>query len=81
MFLTFFTSWLTLPAIPGICLGVYSLVSESSDNAVVPIYIIFLAVWATIFFEFWKRKQNEIAFELDMHITKEEKKRLPQYKG
>jgi anoctamin-10 len=47
----------------------------------VPIYIIFLAVWATIFFEFWKRKQNEMAYELDMHIAKEMKNKIPQYRG
>lgn len=81
VFLTFFTSWLLLPAIPGILLGLYALSAENAESGAVPIYIIFLAVWATIFFEFWKRKQMETEYELDMHITKEQNKRIPQFKG
>jgi anoctamin-10 len=60
-----------IPAIPGIVLGIYIMVKNEPNSKFVPIYIIFLAVWATIFFEFWKRKQNEMAYELDMHIAKE----------
>lgn len=56
VFLTFFTTWLLLPSIPGIIIGIYILVTEDKNSKYVPIYIIFLAVWATIFFEFWKRK-------------------------
>lgn len=38
-------------------------------------------MWATIFFEFWKRKQSETAFVFDMHIAEEEKRSIPQYRG
>jgi anoctamin-10 len=81
VFLTFFTSWLLLPAIPGAILGFMILAKGEKDSPYVPIYIIFLAVWGTVFFEFWKRKQNELAYELDMHIAKEQRKRIPSYRG
>jgi len=47
------------------------MIKNDQNSQFVPIFIIFLAVWATVFFEYWKRKQNEIAYELDMHIAKE----------
>jgi anoctamin-10 len=81
VFLSFLTSWLLIPMLPGSILGIYIYSKNDKDNPWVPVYIIFLAVWGTIFFEFWKRKQNELAYELDMHIAKEQKKKIPQYKG
>jgi anoctamin-10 len=45
-----------LPAVPGILLGVYVYSTNEINSLFVPLYTIALAVWATIFFEFWKRK-------------------------
>lgn len=73
VFLSFFTTWLFLPAVPGIMLGVYVYATNEINSLFVPIYTIALAVWATIFFEFWKRKQSEMMFQFDMHVETEEK--------
>ncbi|CAD8077580.1 unnamed protein product [Paramecium primaurelia] len=81
VFLCFFTTWLFLPAIPGLLIGILHLVGEESINAITPIYTLCMAVWATIFFEFWKRKQSETMYNFDMHVAKEQRRRIPQYKG
>lgn len=56
VFLCFFTTWLFLPAFPGLVIGVLSYVDAEIISAIAPIYTLLMAVWATIFFEFWKRK-------------------------
>ncbi|CAD8136075.1 unnamed protein product [Paramecium octaurelia] len=81
VFLSFFTTWLFLPAIPGIMLGVYIYSTNRFDTLFVPIYTIALAVWATIFFEFWKRKQSETMFQFDMHVETEHKKKIQSFQG
>ena len=70
-----------MPAIPGILLGVYVYATNEINSLFVPIYTIALAVWATIFFEFWKRKQSETMFIFDMHIETEERVTIPSFKG
>ncbi|CAD8137640.1 unnamed protein product [Paramecium pentaurelia] len=81
VFLSFFTTWLFIPAVPGIMLGVYVYATNEINSLFVPIYTIALAVWATIFFEFWKRKQSEMMFQFDMHVETEEKQTIPSFKG
>ncbi|CAD8171725.1 unnamed protein product [Paramecium pentaurelia] len=81
VFLCFFSTWLFLPAVPGLVLGIYSFIDEEAILAVSPIYTLCMAVWATIFFEFWKRKQSETMYNFDMHVTKEQRRNIPQYKG
>ncbi|CAK71954.1 unnamed protein product (macronuclear) [Paramecium tetraurelia] len=81
VFLCFFSTWLFLPAIPGLILGIISYFDEEAIQAIAPIYTLCMAVWATIFFEFWKRKQSETMYNFDMHVAKEQRRTIPQYKG
>ncbi|CAD8086171.1 unnamed protein product [Paramecium sonneborni] len=81
VFLCFFTTWLFLPAVPGLLIGIFHFIDGESINAVAPIYTLCMAVWATIFFEFWKRKQSETMYNFDMHVAEEQRRWIPQYKG
>jgi hypothetical protein len=58
-FLGFYTASLLFPAAIGIAAFVLSqLKNRSADSEIAPYYCAFLAVWATLFSEFWKRTQN-----------------------
>ena len=69
--LTFYTSWLLIPAIPGIALFIYQMINlahqfknglpYSVDTPYNCLYSLVMAVWSTILIEVWKRRQNEIA--------------------
>jgi hypothetical protein len=74
--LMFYTSWLMVPAIPGIVLFIYQIITilnqqknEEDINMDVPwncLYCIILALWSTIFIEIWKRREAEIAHNWGM---------------
>ncbi|XP_027042755.1 anoctamin-4-like [Pocillopora damicornis] len=36
------------------------------DNEFTVVFAIFMSIWATMFLEFWKRRQAEIAYEWDL---------------
>lgn len=65
-FLTFYTSWLLIPALPGIALFIYQMTmlreqykngeSLSIDTPYNCLYCLIMAVWSTIFMEVWKRR-------------------------
>ena len=55
-------------------------VSQVFDNEATVVYAIFMAFWATMFLEFWKRKQNELQFEWDLFDFEENQETLrPEY--
>lgn len=56
-FLGFYTRWLVLPAGLGIVAGVIQLIDGTRDSWVVPAYGLFMAVWSTLFLEYWKREE------------------------
>ena len=70
VWLLFYTSWLMIPAIPGIALFVYQMVligdqvyhkkEINIDNPYNCLYCLVMAVWSTLFIEMWKRRENEI---------------------
>jgi hypothetical protein len=66
-FLCQFTTWLLIPTIPGICIGLYMVITSQFATALMPLYSIFMNIWATIFLEGWKRRESELAFFWDMH--------------
>ncbi|XP_077999893.1 anoctamin-4-like isoform X2 [Glandiceps talaboti] len=45
---------------------IYTQVSMVFDNYTSPFFSIFMALWATLFLEFWKRKQFEIQYDWDL---------------
>ncbi|CDW85080.1 anoctamin-like protein [Stylonychia lemnae] len=70
-YLLFYTSWLIIPAIPGLALFIYQMIIIGGqikdkkpidlDNPFNCLYCLVLAIWSTVFLEVWKRKESEIA--------------------
>ncbi|XP_031570691.1 anoctamin-4-like [Actinia tenebrosa] len=54
---------------------VYSKVTYVFDNEFTPIFAIFMSIWATMFLEFWKRRQAEISYEWDLMNFEDEEER------
>lgn len=75
-FLVYYTSWLWIPAIPGVALTIYNLVVLDVDTQWNIWYAVFVAIWATLLFEYWKRTQSTIShlWEMDS-FTAVEKER------
>ena len=46
------------------------------DNDLTVVYSILMALWSTMFLEFWKRKQNELQFEWDLFDFEETEETL-----
>jgi hypothetical protein len=75
--LSFYTSWLIIPAIPGIILFIYQMStlldqfnngqSLSIDSPYNCLYSLVMSVWSTVLMEIWKRRQNEIAHIWNMN--------------
>jgi hypothetical protein len=61
-FLGMYTFWLVPPAIAGIFAYIHQLMY---GLATIPTFLfsVFLALWATLFLEHWKRKEKTLAFE------------------
>ena len=59
-FLIFYTSFLLIPAIPGLALSIYLAVEGKLDSQINIWYAVFVALWSTFLFEFWKRTQVTI---------------------
>ena len=53
----------------------YSRATLIFDNPATVFFAVFMALWATFFLEFWKRQQNEIAFDWDLADFEEEEER------
>lgn len=73
-----YTYSLLLPALVGIAVYIHQTLFQDVDSTYMPYFAIILALWATLFLEFWKRtnatlahawnvldiEENEIAFQL-----------------
>lgn len=66
-FMVHLISWLLIPSIIGIILGLYMLFYGDFNSQFIPVYAILMALWSTLFVESWKRRENELSFLWDMH--------------
>lgn len=58
----------------------YSKVTHFFDNQATLFFAIFMSLWATIFLEFWKRKQVSLAYEWHtMDFEEDEERPRPEY--
>lgn len=61
---------------------IYSKVAYVFDNEFTVVFAIFMSLWATMFLEFWKRRQAEIAYEWDLlGYEDEEEQPRPEYEA
>lgn len=59
--LEFYTNWLLFPAVIGALLFVGQLYWGEIDIAYAPLFSLFIALWAILLLEFWKRRNAELA--------------------
>ena len=57
-----FTLWLIAPSLAGIILFIFQVRSGSVDHPLLPFYSLFMALWATSFLVFWRRRRAELAY-------------------
>jgi anoctamin-10/anoctamin-7 len=82
LWLGHYTTWLFPAAIVGILAWANVAANDNDPNAVViPYYSGFMALWATCFLEFWKRKENWYAMRWGTEGFEEEEQARPQFKG
>ncbi|KAJ8002509.1 hypothetical protein DPEC_G00159640 [Dallia pectoralis] len=61
---------------------VYAKVTHLFDNGGTVFFAIFMAIWATVFLEFWKRRRAELTYEWDLIDWEEEEENLrPQFEA
>jgi hypothetical protein len=78
-FLHFYTTWLLLLAVFGLGLAFYQYTANASDNELVPIYCLIVAVWSTVFLEYWKRRNSELAFDWNMLQFEEHEREIDTF--
>ncbi|XP_032893782.1 anoctamin-4 isoform X2 [Amblyraja radiata] len=60
----------------------YSKVTHYFDNQATVFFAVFMAVWATVFLEFWKRRKAVIAYDWDLIEWEEEEEEIrPQFEA
>ena len=79
--LEFYTHWLVLPAIAGGALFVFQVWYGSVDAPYVPLFSLFMALWSTLFLEFWRRRNAILAHRWGVLNYEEEESTRPQFKG
>nr|XP_033809059.1 anoctamin-4 isoform X3 [Geotrypetes seraphini] len=61
---------------------VYAKVTHLFDNGATVFFAVFMAVWATVFLEFWKRRRAVIAYDWDLIDWEEEEEEVrPQFEA
>ncbi|KAM7003001.1 anoctamin-3 isoform 2-T2 [Tautogolabrus adspersus] len=61
---------------------VYAKVTRLFDNGGTVFFAIFMAIWATVFLEFWKRRRAELTYDWDLIDWEEEEEELrPQFEA
>jgi hypothetical protein len=63
--LSHLNKWLVVPGISGLIVTIYmsTMTIEQMNRSIIgPLFGVFMMVYATLYIEFWKRRQNELAF-------------------
>ncbi|XP_031962410.1 anoctamin-4 isoform X6 [Corvus moneduloides] len=61
---------------------IYAKVTHLFDNGATVFFAVFMAVWATVFLEFWKRRRAVIAYDWDLIDWEEEEEEIrPQFEA
>jgi anoctamin-10 len=89
--LSFYTSWLLIPAIPGVFLFIYQMIllgdqykkgeKLSIDSPYNCLYSLIMSIWSTVLMEVWKRRQHEIAHLWSMTGDFGHNKEMPEYRA
>ncbi|KAM7328039.1 hypothetical protein ACRRTK_012131 [Alexandromys fortis] len=67
---------------PSIMATALQVVTHLFDNGATVFFAVFMAVWATVFLEFWKRRRAVIAYDWDLIDWEEEEEEIrPQFEA
>lgn len=58
---------------------IYSKITRIFDNYGTVAFSVFMAIWATFFLEFWKRKESLLQYDWDVAGFEEEERMRPEY--
>ena len=88
--LMFYTSWLLIPAIPGVILFIYQMTNigyawhrgeeVTVDSPYTCLYCIIMAIWSTVMIEVWKRRENELIHIWGVKDFKGDESEMPTFK-
>jgi anoctamin-10/anoctamin-7 len=81
LWLGFYCHWLIIPSLVGLALFIAQVSVGRVDLDVLPAYGIFVALWATLFLEFWKRKEARHRVEWGMAHYSEREQPRPEFVG
>jgi hypothetical protein len=82
LWLGHYTIWLCVAGAVGLLAWINIAIDGNDPNAaVMPYFSVFMALWATLFLEFWKRKQSFHAMKWGMVGFEEEEQARPQFQG
>jgi anoctamin-8 len=79
-----YTTWLLFPALAGIFVWLHSDNSSNRMNSSMISYSILIAVWSTLYLEFWKRRNSTVSYALDvddLSIKQQWLEPRPQFQG
>ncbi|CAB5386984.1 unnamed protein product [Rhizophagus irregularis] len=93
--LGFYTSWLSIASIAGVIVVIHGLIYMSRsnfennndkiaaiwDNALTAPYALFMAIWATLFLETWKRVNASIQYDWDVIDYEKDELPRPEFYG
>eukprot|EP00505_MAST-04D_sp_SCG-Rhode-Island_P002053 Stramenopile-MAST_4_protein_2053 len=79
--LQFYTKWLIIPALAGLGLFILQIRAGTIDHPLLPFYSMFLAVWASFFLLYWRRRSNELAYRWGVLHHEEAEVSRPEFYG
>lgn len=80
-FIGYYSSWLVISAIIGIVVTVYEYLSKHGNDSVCgAAFAVYMALWGTLFLEFWKRYNSELAYRWSTLNLNQEAHERAQFK-
>lgn len=70
--MNFYSSFLSVPALFGVVLFLRQLYTGEVDNPWSPYFMLLMAIWSTLFLEYWKRRNSALAYSWDIFNADEE---------
>ena len=80
-FLQFYSAALIIPSILGVAFFIWQLIADDIDVTGLPAFALVIALWATLFLEFWKRKEAIYRHKWGMAKFAEKEVPRPQFHG
>jgi hypothetical protein len=83
-FINYFSKVLSIPSFSGVAVFVLQRIYQPEDRIIIianVLYCIYVSVWAAVFIEFWKRRENCLAIKWGQTDYEEDEVPRPQFSG